>query len=127
MLDEVIIQRSRKDEYGIFGVLSYLDISRCYTLERPYHNNEPMISSIIAGRYLCKQETSVKFPYLHWRLYDVPGHKDILIHRGNTIIDTHGCILVGKKTNDKGIERSKDALDELVKDLPKEFYLVIKD
>ena len=53
-------------------------------------------TAIPYGKYKITLRKSPRFkrilPYLH----DVPHFEGILIHRGNTLEDTAGCILVGK-------------------------------
>jgi hypothetical protein len=50
----------------------------------------------------------------------VPGRSEILIHAGNYVSDTAGCILVGDTPKDLDgdglidVPRSQDTLDELI-------------
>jgi len=75
-------------------------------------------TSIPAGKYKITLEYSPKFtpryktklPFLH----NVPNYQNILMHRGNTHLDTHGCILVGLKANKESIENSKEAFNLLI-------------
>lgn len=124
---ELILQRLKRSKYGTFGMITDAGMSICKTLERLYLNNAPMVSCIKPGTYIVTVERSLKFPYLHYRLHDVDDRTDVLIHRGNTVIDTHGCILVGTISNEQGIEHSKDALDMLIAKYPNGFTLTIKD
>lgn len=73
-----------------------------YTLELPYRNNEVNISCIPEGEYFI----TPYFSQLHSKCFkvyqneegrEVNGRSGILIHKGNSIIETKGCILVGKK------------------------------
>ncbi len=51
----------------------------------------------------------VKEGYL---LQDVPNRSSIMIHIGNTLSDTSGCILLGKSFNArKELERSREAVN----------------
>jgi hypothetical protein len=69
----------------------------CYTLELPSLNNINEISSIPQGNY----SAFLRYDHNdHWRieLMNVPGNRThIQIHIGNTVNDSHGCILVGDK------------------------------
>ena len=49
-----------------------------------------------AGTYKITLEMSPRFKRKLPLLHDVPYFSGILIHRGNTAKDTHGCILVGE-------------------------------
>ena len=53
-------------------------------------------SAIPYGTYKVIMTVSPRFKRLLPRLLDVPHFEGILIHRGNTAIDSHGCIIVGK-------------------------------
>lgn len=66
----------------------------CYTLERPWKNNQQNISSIPAGRYRAFLRYDKGD---HWRIQldGVPGRTGVQIHVGNAVDDTQGCILVG--------------------------------
>ena len=47
------------------------------------------------------------------RLLDVPGFDGILIHPGNTAIDSCGCILVGRNTKVGQVTQSRDTFKKL--------------
>lgn len=67
----------------------------CYTLEDPWLNNRPLESCIAAGEYNVDPFSGDRYQNV-WQVQDVPGRSAILIHVGNTALDTQGCILVGK-------------------------------
>lgn len=46
-------------------------------------------------------------------LNGVPGRSDIVVHRGNTVKDTKGCIIVGKTAGKDRVNKSKVALTEI--------------
>lgn len=48
------------------------------------------------------------------RLVDVPGWSGILIHCGNTVSDTRGCILVGDLSDDGHLSRSRQRFSDLM-------------
>lgn len=53
------------------------------------------------------------------RLLGVPGFEGILIHPGNTALDTLGCILVGKNTKVGQLTESKATFKALYKEMKK--------
>lgn len=55
-------------------------------------------TAIPAGSYSGTMSPSSKFKALRPFLVGVPGFAGIMIHEGNTVKDTRGCILVGENT-----------------------------
>jgi hypothetical protein len=49
------------------------------------------------------------------RLTGVPGFEGILIHPGNTALDSYGCLLVGRNTKVGQVTSSKDTFAALYK------------
>lgn len=64
----------------------------CSTFELPWRDNQPNISCIPAGVYPLKMTNSPKYGPCY-KVYNVDGRTDILIHKGNYVRDTLGCIL----------------------------------
>ncbi len=64
----------------------------CYTMELPWLKNAKNISCIPAGEYMVKMTNSNKYGPCY-KIRNVTGRTDILIHKGNTTLDTEGCIL----------------------------------
>jgi hypothetical protein len=78
------------------GYLAVNDQIVCYTLERPWADNQQNISSIPAGTY----DGALRYDHSdHWRieLQNVPGRTNVQIHVGNQPDESKGCILVGRK------------------------------
>lgn len=76
------------------GVLR-CDSQYFFTLELPWINNSQNISCIPPGTYKCEVWDSTH----HGRVIlinNVPNRSGILIHKGNSVKDTNGCILVGE-------------------------------
>lgn len=90
-----------------------------YTLEPagPDTTTPNQDKRIPAGAYTATWSFSPSFkkelPLLFNEL--VSKNRRILIHGGNFPKDTLGCILIGGSFNDRGILKSKDKLNELIK------------
>jgi hypothetical protein len=77
----------------------------CFILEDAIRPTKlPGITAIPGGRYKLVRRTYGKFferyskKYKHTCVYEiqnVPDYKDVLIHMGNTVMDTLGCLLTG--------------------------------
>jgi hypothetical protein len=82
-----------------------------YTLERPWIGNKRTISCIPRGTYALKPHNWEDIDTLQfskvWQLMNVPNRDAILIHAGNTVDDSKGCILVGME---RGKLHGKDAV-----------------
>jgi hypothetical protein len=83
-------------------------------------------TAIPKGTYRVAMNTvSPKYAAVDWyknlcggkmpRIVNVPGFDGILIHPGNTALDTYGCILVGKNTKVGQLTESKATFQKLYK------------
>lgn len=121
----IILKRVSQSSLGTHGVLMYQSgVPLCVTLEEPWRENQRMISCIPKGIYKVETWNSPRHPS-SWVLLNVPNRDAILIHTGNTLKDTAGCILVGEKFSQWGIDRSAMAMVYLKKVLPRLFTLEI--
>lgn len=118
---------------GCFGALLDDTLPFAVTCERPWVNNAREISAIPPGTYLCKRVVSPKFG-VTFEITGVPGRSQILFHKGNTIVDSRGCVLVGESfetwvDGSASIAQSGKGFDEFMvrtADL-NAFYLQIED
>lgn len=126
----ITLKRICSSDKGTFGVLINDMIPICVTCELPWKNNQKKISCIPVGTYQCKPYSSDKYPDV-WEVTGVPNRDAILIHKGNTINDIQGCILVGQSFGMlKGLPavlNSGVIFTSLQAFLPNEFMLNIKD
>ena len=79
----------------------------------------PSHTAIPEGRYELLRQYSPKFRQMRYFLRDVPLFSGVMIHEGNYVWDTRGCILVGRRLPDmqfladsrKTLEKLNDMLD----------------
>lgn len=123
---DVALLRGEESRGGLRGVLMLEDKTLCDTLELPWRDNRQSVSCIPPGVYRCIPHDSAKFAKV-WEVTGVSARREILIHAGNTVADTHGCILVGLGVSPDGITQSQAALTMLREVLPSEFNLIVKE
>lgn len=122
------INRIYQDDCTV-GVMN-LDEFRCYTLELPWRDNKKSVSCIPGGTYECEKHYSPTHG-LCISVKHVVGRTHILIHVGNFIKETQGCVLVGdsiRDINNDGVPEvtsSVKTLEKLLDKLPDQFQLVI--
>jgi len=97
-MDFLILKRIYTDKF-VWGWLETYNIGEssrflCWTLELPDKDNEKNISCIPKGAYYVECYESDRFGET-FKFSDVKNRTDVLFHPGNTIEDTHGCILPG--------------------------------
>ena len=88
--------RVGQSSLGTWGVIRHGQVPFVLTLERPWKDNAQHVSCIPAGRYRCRRIKSPKFG-VTFEICDVPNRTSVLLHSGNTLDDTQGCILVGEE------------------------------
>ena len=88
------LDRMVENDKGCAGMLYRNDELLCATLEPPLTRAHPAIPP---GQYPLHWTYSPRLEHSTPRVMNVPGRTGILIHGGNRIEDTQGCILVGKK------------------------------
>lgn len=88
----------------------------CRTLEDPVRNVKIHGKTAIpAGVYELSIAFSLKYGRLMPRIWGVPFYTGILIHPGNSPVDTDGCILVGDDDPNTPdfLEYSRNAFDRI--------------
>ena len=142
-LPVLFLHRVTDTPLGTFGVMVDSDGEQvCKTAELSWRDNEPYVSCIPPGRYVCRPHKSPK----HGACFSVAGVKnrtDILIHSGNwaglkklgALGDTEGCILPGKTVRkikhssglvQTGVTASKPTMSALLQKYPRGFSLIIE-
>lgn len=89
------LDRVKQNHQGVAGYLYRNDTLVCATLEPPLTRDKH--PAIPTGTYPLHYTMSPRLKVMTPRLMEVPGRDGILIHAGNRIEDTDGCILVGMK------------------------------
>lgn len=120
----VSLIRYQSDLLGTRGVLKFNNTVLCHTLELPWRSNEKNNSCIPEGSYPSYKTSSPRFGSCFY-IGDVPSRSAILIHAGNSLADTRGCVLVGLDVDDKKVLHSRLAMTRLLNKLPQTFNLEI--
>lgn len=91
-----------------------------HLIERPWLNNRQNISCIPCGVYrvdYMARSSSGKYKGVYW-VRDVPGRSGILIHNGNIVAHSYGCLIVGMRrgtlAGQAAVLNSRSALSSLV-------------
>jgi hypothetical protein len=93
-----------RDTFGpksTLGLLYIDDVAECDTLEDKVRTGPkvPHETAIPTGTYRVIIDRSSRFKRLMPHVLNVPGFEGIRIHWGNTDLDTEGCPLVGRRTD----------------------------
>jgi len=93
----------------VAGLLKFGENLSLWTLECPWRDNQIFVSCVPDGSYPLVAFDSPEHPDT-WVLTPVPGRTGILIHVGNKIEDTQGCILPGLTQDNGVVWNSLDAM-----------------
>ena len=93
---ELTLIRVGQSEKGTFGVLRQGQVPFALTLERPWLDNQQRVSSVPTGQYDCQRIVSPKFGET-FEITHVPDRSHVLFHKGNSVEDTAGCVLVAEE------------------------------
>jgi len=132
---KLILERQNADYKQTLGTMFVVNEEdriqfSCWGLELPDLENKSNVSRIPKGKYDILKRWSKKFGH-HLIVENVENRKYILIHSGNTYLDTRGCILVGSdladinKDSHMDVINSKDTLKKLLELLPNKTTLMI--
>lgn len=119
---KLLVKREFFAETYTIGKLYVDGVYFCDTLENPVRPEGikiPNETAIPYGTYEVIINFSPKFKRILPRLLNVPMFDGILIHRGNSVKDTSGCILVGENKVKGMVLNStpyEEKLVELLKD-----------
>ena len=99
-MTQVQIKRFECSDRGTVGVLLVNDSFVCMTLERPWKLNTRNISCVPTGIYTAGAFRSNRHGAT-FKVLDVPDRSGVLFHKGNEIIHSTGCILLGQEVRPK--------------------------
>lgn len=85
------------------------------TLELPWRENQSEISCIPNGDYEAAYREHPKHGWCY-EILNVPDRTSILIHAGNTVADSEGCVITGMRRGTDGVsvEDSRAALADFM-------------
>ncbi len=94
MFPSIELRREEENfQYGTFGLWVINKEIFSVTLEPPDIENASNISSIPAQQYMCERVVSPKYGNV-FEVKNVPFRTHVLIHKGNVVDNTLGCILL---------------------------------
>ena len=118
----MILQRFYMGSDYTQGILTVNDLV-FFTLELPWRDNQRNISCIPPGEYPIRV-----FKHSRWgnvvEIMDVPNRSGILIHPGNYVGDTEGCVLPGLTAGRAVVFNSRVALAQIVENINTDFIIV---
>ena len=94
--------RSKFELYGIEGELfDDKGLHVCFTLEHAYQQPDgSYLPKLPVGFYLCQRGqhrlNGMTNSFETFEITAVPGHTNILFHKGNYNNDSEGCVVLGK-------------------------------
>ena len=112
---KLVLERLESGDQGTFGRLFVPGrLEPFYTLELPWRENKSNVSSIPAGKYLCKWTWSARFGRRMYEVGPVPGRFGIRIHSANMAGDLekgfkrqlNGCLALGEKIGFMGEQKA---------------------
>lgn len=100
------------------GILHEKGNILCYTLEPQWrdlvHEKKVMgRTAIPEGTYQIRMSPSKKFRRMMPYLMEVPNFTGVMIHPGNRVEDTEGCILVGERDKPNTLMYSRRTFERL--------------
>ena len=93
----VKLERFCYSDFGTFGYLYLPNGEQLATVERPWIGNQPRVSCIPIGEYDCEPRRYNKGGYDAVEVLNVPKRTHILLHIGNYVRNSNGCILINSR------------------------------
>jgi len=112
----VLKRGSCEEDRFVFGSLTVVRDSQelsFVTLEHPARPSKIVGKTAIPkGKYPLIWQQSPKFGWCY-QIAEVPGFQRILIHPGNTVSDSQGCVLIGTRREGDRLLESRVAFEKL--------------
>lgn len=108
----ITIHRAWPKRDYIIGRVFVNGVFLCNSLEPPL--NRVYFPGIPCGAYDITLSTSSKFRAVRPFIAAVPKRTGIMIHEGNTVKDTRGCILLGDNLTAGMVSNSKRRMSEIM-------------
>ena len=117
-MKRLTLTRTSKWEGCTTGILHEGGTILCYTLEPQWRNLkcEKKVmgrTAIPEGTYRVRMAPSQKFRRMMPYLMEVPNFTGVMIHPGNRVEDTEGCILVGERDKPNTLVNSRRTFERL--------------
>ena len=106
-MQTVTITRQTDDGKETTGILTVGNFT-CKTLERPWLNNQHMISCIPKGTYIAVWAYQGDLKEWHYTLQNVLDRDGIFMHEFNYVFQSEGCIGLGKSFVDMNGDKEPD-------------------
>lgn len=112
------VKRTHFRTDGVFGVWDDAGAPIALSIERPWLNNKPDVSCILAGTYICNRIFSHHFGYEVFEITGVAGRTRVEIHPANTMQDLEGCVGIGQEfgwlSNEEAVLSSQAAFKDFM-------------
>ena len=92
---KISIIRIEESDQGTIGAMLIGGEAFCCTLEPPDNDNQQNISCIPEGKYRAIRIDSPRYGNT-FEITNVQGRSHVLIHAGNVVKHTRGCVLIGQ-------------------------------
>lgn len=117
-MKRLTLTRTSRQEGYTTGILHEGGTILCYTLEPQWRDlkREKKVmgqTAIPEGTYRIRMSPSQKFHRMMPYLMEVPNFTGVMIHPGNRVEDTEGCILVGERDKPHTLVNSRRTFERL--------------
>ena len=117
-METLTLVRTARTEVCTTGVFYLNGVWMAHTLEPTWRDltreaKVPGRTAIPEGTYRLVLSPSARFGRRMPYLLDVPGFSGVMIHPGNCVTDTKGCILVGRRGRTDTLTNSRSVFAQL--------------